>query len=248
MRHPAKFTARAVRAAQQRTIVGLDAMADAYQKAGRDQAADRVRRVADVLGRRARITCGYCGATGLTDKQAEAHIRNHANQAQHEANQRRGRVPPVRPVPRLAKPVRQAASPAASPTAVPRTESTGGRVMSGTTETQAVARAAHMVGEMDPSTAWDLDAQLAGLANAALALAENVGEYTETLAAIRVDPRVNAHVNTGVAQLAEIVKTFADARRTLRRLYAAQFEAAESGVSQVRRDGFWDMSKADAAA
>jgi hypothetical protein len=116
----------------------------------------------------------------------------------------------------------------------------------GTDETRALVRAAGGLGEMDPMTAWDLDAQLAGLSNGALAMAENVGQYVETLNNLRTDPRVTAQAGQAVAQLAELVATFAAARKTFRALYAPQFEAAESGVRQVERPGFWNQSNSAA--
>ncbi|MDM4721332.1 hypothetical protein QTQ03_17615 [Micromonospora sp. WMMA1363] len=114
----------------------------------------------------------------------------------------------------------------------------------GTQETTALSRAARVVGEMDPATAWDLDAQLAGMATAVLALAENVGQWVERLDAMRLDPRVTGPTADAIAQLAEASGTFSRSRLAFRRLYAAQFEAAETAVRQVRRQDFWDQKAA----
>jgi hypothetical protein len=113
-----------------------------------------------------------------------------------------------------------------------------------TRETTALTRAANGVGEMDPRTAWDLDAQLAGMSTAALALGENVGQWIERLDAIKTDPRVTGPVADATSQLAELAMTFARTRKLFRQLYAAQFEAAENGVRQIHRPGFWDTRNA----
>ena len=109
-----------------------------------------------------------------------------------------------------------------------------------TQETTALTRAARVVGEMDPATAWDLDAELAGMATAVLALAENVGQWIEHLDAIKTDPRVTGSAANAIAQLAEVSGTFSRTRRMFRTLYAAQFEAAEQNVRQIRREDFWN--------
>ena len=114
----------------------------------------------------------------------------------------------------------------------------------GTQETNQLVRAAHIVGEMDPKTAWELDEQLKGMANAMLALSENLGQWIETLDSIKTDPRVTANASVAVGQAAEIVRTFAATRNVFRTLYASQFAAAEQGVRQVNRQGFFDPRNA----
>ncbi len=114
----------------------------------------------------------------------------------------------------------------------------------GTSETQQLMRAANSVGEMDPSSAWELDAQLVGMARAALVLTENLGQYVETLDRIKTDPRVTAAAGVAVGQVAELVKSFATTRTLFRQLYAAQFAAAEQKVRPINRPGFFDPSRA----
>jgi hypothetical protein len=113
-----------------------------------------------------------------------------------------------------------------------------------TQETITLARAARAVGEMDPQTAWELDAELAGMASALLTLAENVGQWVERLDVIKVDPRVTGPTADAIAQLAEASGTFSRSRLIFRRLYSAQFEAAETNVRQIRREDFWDQNAA----
>lgn len=113
-----------------------------------------------------------------------------------------------------------------------------------TQETTALARAARTVGEMDPATAWDLDAELAGMATAMLTLAENVGQWIERLDTLKVDPRVTGQAANAIAELAETSGTFSRTRRVFRTLYAANFEAAETNVRQIRRQDFWDQKAA----
>ncbi len=114
----------------------------------------------------------------------------------------------------------------------------------GTSETQQLMRAANALGEMDPSSAWELDAQLVGLQRAALVLTENLGQYVETLDRIKTDPRVTAQAGLAVGQVAELVQTFTQARNLFRTLYAAQFAAAEQGVRQINVQGFFDARRA----
>jgi hypothetical protein len=145
--------------------------------------------------------------------------------------------PPSRPAPPPAATARP--TPAASGAA-----STGRTTTLATQETTALTRAANGVGEMDPRTAWDLDAQLAGMSTASLALGENVGQWIERLDAIKTDPRVTGAVADATSQLAELAMTFARTRKRFRQLYAAQFAAAEDGVRPIHRPGFWDTRNA----
>ena len=113
-----------------------------------------------------------------------------------------------------------------------------------TPETQQLTRAAAGIGEMDPQTAWELDAQLQGLARSMFQLSEGLGQWIETLDAIRTDPRVTAQAGVAVGQIAETVRTFATTRQTFRNLYAAQFAAAEANVRQVQRQNFFNPNAA----
>jgi hypothetical protein len=254
VRHPVRFTKWTARKTHQKAVAGLDAAAKALQDNGNTKAAARVRKATKVIARRTTVTCGYCGAQVNADK-AEAHISAHNSQAQREVDQAaadvgRPTVVPIRPAAAAPTPTPPPAAPAAVPApAVPAgasSTSTGGNAMSanGTSETVQLIKAANAVGEMDPESAWELDAQLIGLSRAALALTENLGQYIETLDRIKVDPRVTAQAGVAVGQVAELVRTFAQTRNVFRTLYAAQFAAAENGVRQVNRREVFDPRRA----
>ena len=206
------------------------------------------------------VHCAHCNRSIPMDK-VEAHLNTHnavrtgkarrrdrrADQptfsprrprpaSQPTATPRPTRPPAVNATPRMAPP-----SPTPSPSSTP---SIGRTTPVGTQETTALTRAARIIGEMDPATAWDLDAQLAGMSTAVLALAENVGQWIERLDAIKTDPRVTGPAANAIAELAEVSGTFTRTRRTFRTLYAAQFEAAETNVRQSRRENFGDQSAA----
>ena len=51
-----------------------------------------------------------------------------------------------------------------------------------------------------------------------------------------------------IAELAEVSDTFAHTRRTFRSLCAAQFEAGESNVRQIRREDFWNPAPSNRRA
>ncbi|HEX8627936.1 MAG TPA: hypothetical protein VF755_07180 [Catenuloplanes sp.] len=185
------------------------------------------------------VGCAYCGRQ-VPAGQAEQHIEKHNRAAARKLN-----PPPATP-----PPVRRRPSPGPRPADTPprstpgTTSSTGRNPSVATQETTALARAARTVGEMDPATAWDLDAELAGMATAMLTLAENVGQWIERLDTLKVDPRVTGQAANAIAELAETSGTFSRTRRVFRTLYAANFEAAETNVRQIRRQDFWDQKAA----
>ncbi|GIE79060.1 hypothetical protein Aph02nite_50100 [Actinoplanes philippinensis] len=187
------------------------------------------------------IDCGYCGRS-VPVADAEQHIERHNRAAERDANRSDSRQSATRrkPSPRP----RPTTDPAPARPAPRPTASTGRNATVATQETIALARAARTIGEMDPRTAWDLDAELAGMATAMLTLAENVGQWVERLDVMRVDPRVTGPTADAIAQLAEASGTFSRSRLIFRRLYAAQFEAAETNVRQIRRDDFWNQQAA----
>jgi hypothetical protein len=186
------------------------------------------------------INCDYCGRS-VPAADAEKHIERHnraarAAAARQDTRQSTGRKPSPRP--------RPPAEPGPSRPAPHPAVSTGRNSTVATQETITLARAARAVGEMDPQTAWELDAELAGMASALLTLAENVGQWVERLDVIKVDPRVTGPTADAIAQLAEASGTFSRSRLIFRRLYSAQFEAAETNVRQIRREDFWDQNAA----
>jgi hypothetical protein len=182
------------------------------------------------------VGCAYCGRQ-VPAGQAEQHVEKH-----NRAAVGRRTAPPSAPPPARRRPSpRPADTPPQRPTT---TASTGRNPSVATQETTALTRAARIVGQMDPATAWDLDAELAGMATAMLALAENVGQWIERLDAMKVDPRVTGQAANAVAELAEVSGTFSRTRRLFRTLYASNFEAAETNVRQVRRTDFWNQRAA----
>lgn len=185
----------------------------------------------------ATVGCAYCGRQ-VPAGQAEQHIEKHNRAAARKLNPPPPTSPPTgrRPSPRP--------RPADTPPPRPTTTSTGRNPSVATQETAALTRAARTVGEMDPTTAWDLDAELAGMATAMLALAENVGQWIERLDTMKVDPRVTGMAANAIAELAETSGTFSRTRRLFRSLYASQFEAAETNVRQIRRQDFWNQKAA----
>lgn len=307
MRHPARAVRWSWRTTRRSTGAGLNAMAEALDRAGKDGAALWARRASRRVGHRRTVTCAYCSAE-IAVERAEAHINAHNGEAQRQdaqivADRRGARVVPLarpsRPTPSSVAPAsadrgvihtddtylvgkpslyywhchlcgatepgfrteaeanascqRHVCPAAKKPTlqqsapAAPANQSTSsGGAMSntGTSETTQLMRAANGVGQMDPATAWELDAQLIGLSRAALVLTENLGQYIETLDRIKVDPRVTAQAGVAVGQVAEVVRTFAQARQLFRTLYADQFAAAENGVRQVAKKEFFDPRRA----
>jgi hypothetical protein len=205
------------------------------------------------------VQCAHCRQSIPLDK-VESHLNGHnpvrtrkarardQRAAQPTFSPRRPRpAPPSTGTPRRPAPQTATAPPRPAPAVAPLSSTTPpiGRTRPvGTQETTALTRAARIIGEMDPATAWDLDAQLAGMSTAVLALAENVGQWIERLDAIKTDPRVTGPAANAIAELAEVSGTFTRTRRTFRTLYAAQFEAAETNVRQIRRENFWDQNAA----
>lgn len=108
----------------------------------------------------------------------------------------------------------------------------------------ALQRAAGVVAELDPATAWDLDAELDGLARVAVTLAEGLDAWGERLGQLGLHESVTGAATTGSEDLAEVARAFTTARRNLRTVYAAQFAAAEADVSAVDRSGFWGTAAA----
>jgi hypothetical protein len=205
------------------------------------------------------IDCSYCGTKVAPDR-AEAHLNAHQAKAQAEAAKAQGGTNPAATSPNVVqirrpspRPQPSAAPPRSQPT-VPTTpagtspSSTGGNTVasnnSGTPETLQLTRAALTVGEMDPKTAWELDAQFQGMARALFTLSEQLGQWIETLDAIKTDPRVTAQAGIAVSEIAEVVTTFTRTRQLYRNLYAAQFAAAEAGVRQVQRRDFFNPNAA----
>jgi hypothetical protein len=247
VRHPR----RAVRWTGRRAGAALDRLADRLDQAGKAKAARWARYSGRKLGHRNTVTCAYCSATVDADK-AEAHLNAHNQQAQRQAGPTVVpiRRPGDRPSPRPRTPAATAPAPhptaPTTPTTPTGTSSTGGTMSNntGTSETVQLMRAANGVGQMDPQSAWELDAQLIGLSRASLVLTENLGQYIETLDRIKVDPRVTAQAGVAVGQVAELVRTFAQTRQLFRMLYKAQFDAAETGVRPVQRKEFFDPRRA----
>jgi hypothetical protein len=106
-------------------------------------------------------------------------------------------------------------------------------------ELAALLRVVTLIADLDPATAWELDAQLEGLTKVSAAFAEGLATWGETLAAIKLDDSVTAAAATGSDHLSQTATAFAKARKNLRTVYAAQFAAAEAQVSQVDRREFW---------
>lgn len=190
------------------------------------------------------VQCAHCGRS-IPMRKVQAHLDKHnaiptrsgtvAGSPERKTPADTGRTAGQPQPPRRTGPPPAPTGPA-TPTAVPNP----GRTTVATQETTALTRTARVIGQMDPVTAWDLDAQLAGMATAMLALAENVGQWIEHLDAIKTDPRVTGTAANAIAELAEVSGTFSRTRRTFRTLYAAQFEAAETNVRQIRRNDFWN--------
>jgi hypothetical protein len=206
------------------------------------------------------VDCAYCGSKVAADR-ADAHLNAHQAQAQAQAAKAQGRpatpattspnvVPIRRPSPRpqpAAAPPRPSSNVPTSPAGTPSSR-TGGNTMAstnvGTAETLQLTRAALSLGEMDPKTAWELDAQFQGMARSLFTLSESLGQWIETLDAIKTDPRVTAQAGVAVGEIAEVVRTFTVTRQLYRNLYAAQFAAAEANVRQVQRQNFFNPNAA----
>jgi hypothetical protein len=106
-------------------------------------------------------------------------------------------------------------------------------------ELAALLRVVTVVADLDPATAWELDAQLDGLTKVTATFAEGLSTWGERLTAIGLHDSVTAAAATGSDHLAQTAAAFAAARRSLRTVYAAQFAAAEAHVRQVERRDFW---------
>ena len=106
-------------------------------------------------------------------------------------------------------------------------------------ELTALQRAAGVVGELDPATAWDLDGQLDGLAQVSLIIAEGMGTWSERLHGIGLHHTVTEPVETGITGLGEIAASLTQSRRALRTAYAGFFAQAEANVRPVDRPAFW---------
>lgn len=115
-------------------------------------------------------------------------------------------------------------------------------------ELAALLRVVTLIADLDPADAWELDAQLAGLAKVTATFAEGLGTWGERLTEIGLHDSVTAAAATGSDHLSQTAVAFAGARRNLRTVYAAQFAAAEAQVSQVQRRDFWGETPHSGAA
>jgi hypothetical protein len=106
-------------------------------------------------------------------------------------------------------------------------------------ELAALLRVVTVIADLDPATAWELDAQLNGLAKVSAAFAEGLGAWGERLAEIGLHDSVTTAAAIGSDHLSQTTAAFTAARRNLRTVYAAQFAAAQAQVSQVDRRNFW---------
>jgi hypothetical protein len=109
-------------------------------------------------------------------------------------------------------------------------------------ELAALQRVAALIAELDPATAWELDAQLEGMAKVAAILASGLETWGERLSAIALHDSVTGAAVRGSGRLADIAEDFARARANLRTVYAAQFAAAEAAAREVARKNFWGDS------
>lgn len=109
-------------------------------------------------------------------------------------------------------------------------------------ELTALQRAAGVVGELDPATAWDLDAQLDGIAQVSVTLAEGMAAWSERLHDLGLHPTVTSPAEDGVTSLTEIATGLTGARRALRTVYDDFFAAAEAHVATIARPAFWGQA------
>jgi hypothetical protein len=109
-------------------------------------------------------------------------------------------------------------------------------------ELTALQRAAGVVGDLDPATAWDLDGQLDGLAQVSLTLAEGMGVWSERLHGIGLHQTVTEPIETGVTGLSEIAAGLTQSRRALRTAYAGFFAQADANIRAINRPAFWGES------
>lgn len=115
-------------------------------------------------------------------------------------------------------------------------------------ELVGLLRAAGSVAELDPGTAWDLDAQLAVLAQTADVLSAGLATWQQRLQTLGLHASVTDAAGVGHDRFAELAAGLGVARNQLRIIYAEQFAAAEAHVSQIARDGFWGETAAPAEA
>ncbi|WP_020518803.1 hypothetical protein [Catelliglobosispora koreensis] len=92
--------------------------------------------------------------------------------------------------------------------------------------------------DLRPVTAWHLDTQLCGLGQGAQAFAKATYRYAENLGT-GIDPRVIYHITDAAECFYAASAAFQYAAKNLRTVYAAHFEAAESGVRQPRPSAFF---------
>lgn len=112
----------------------------------------------------------------------------------------------------------------------------------GTDETKAVGNSFRILSDMDPENAAELSDQLGGLGQMYLKLADSLGDYIETLDGLKVDPRVTSKIAAAVEESVEGFKAMRAALTTYHLVYAAHFEAAESGAREINREKFWDVA------
>lgn len=106
-------------------------------------------------------------------------------------------------------------------------------------ELAALLRVITLISDLDPANAWELDAQLDGLAKVSAAFAESLDTWGGRLSEIGLHASIASAAATGSDHLSQTATAFAAARRNLRTVYAAQLAAAEAQVSQIERRDFW---------
>lgn len=191
------------------------------------------------------VTCAACGKS-MDLNETEKHLRTCKARGIKQAR-REAREPQRRPATATAK--APPTPPAPTRTHRPAPTTNGGIPVSAkhTKETATLARAARQIGDMDPTTAWDLLAQVYGMAGALHSLSGAWGDYVENLDAVRVDQRVTTVMADHRNDLAELAVRVHRSAHKFAQLYAPYLEAAESGVRPVKREGFFDPKRSQAA-
>lgn len=204
----------------------LGGLSHAYDRAAAAKAAKRVR---SEQGTRATyLRCPLCGNMIINRKMA-----NHM--AWHQSQRKQSLTAVVI--------VRDSHRPGQTPP--PSTKRSTAMAMLGTRETALLLKAVRGIAHMEPHTAWDVIAQLNGLSRAIAELSRAIGDYGDAVESEKVDPRVVLPINESMDVTAASAMLLARAGLVFRTLYAAHMDAAESGVKQPKRPGFFDPNNAN---
>lgn len=191
----------------------------------RHRGADLLTNIADRLAQRISTDCLICGQR-VKAAEVPDHVATHRTE-------RVGSIPTQRSDPKSisTKPVAVRAAAVIEQ---------GGTNMSAIKQ---VEQAFRTVAEAEPTNAVELDEILRGLSIVMTNAASHMASWAEQQdCGLGLDPRVTQVMYTAADSLSEVASAYHNARAVYRNVYAAQFEAMESGIRLPKKADFFQAT------